>query len=532
MKKMLCFIAFASILWSCKKDPPPAPVASPGVTLVSTAPPTKTVAPPKDSVVFGPYNLTVTDLPGFTLNQLIISFTGATDLSGLKNLRFTILDGTTEKFTSLTQPTIGPVNQPWNFYPAFPLPTNHTYTIIIMADAVDANMRASIGVKLEVIYSWQGGTMLSTGVKTGPTVSFVTASVISSVSGSTPASTNVVANQKVETLAFTLTSLGQPATVTGIDVTVPDATAVQTAELYSGPNLLGTAPFTGNTAKITGNAPLQQDTMQTYSVKLVLKPVTSEAQSSVNIKTAVTKVTYRTPNGQVKVNDTVRVGNSMYSYKSLPTVRRNSLTSVIDTTQQISLIQYEIDAAPQGAIGTKQVAFDILLSDITGNGASNDTLSIDSLALYNGTSVITNGIFTNAAGQPITSLTESDTKLFFTVTSGNHEIIIPAGTTAKFTLKGRPHGFKHPNDGDLIRTALAADLSPVPVGYRYVNRGTTGAYAKLYSSAPSNSGAVLAHFLWSDLSAVAHSAAFTASTPDYYSGYSIAIPTSAQVISQ
>jgi hypothetical protein len=313
---------------------------------------------------------------------------------------------------------------------------------------------------------------------------------------------------------------------------MPNGSVVSQVKLYNGATHIGSGTVTGNTVRVTTDVVLPKDTAVTLTAKLVLKPITNESQSGVSNKLTLTKIGYQTNNGNSKTVSTSLSGNDVVSYKALFSMKRIPFSGVIDTTQQQTLYEGEITTYGD-AVGFKQFGFNVLLSDIVGSGAFQDTIYVDSLAFFFGSNQVLNGVFLNALGQPITMITEADTKIYFVITSGAHELIVPAGQSIRFKLKGRAHGLKHPSDGDLVKVALAPDLTPVPAGYKFANRGAAGANMKLYNSPLSSGSAVPINIGWTDFSAgSAHSAAYTTSSGDFYSSYGFDVATDAQVLSQ
>ncbi len=200
-----------------------------------------------------------------------------------------------------------------------------------------------------------------------------------------------------------------------------------------------------------------------------------------------------------------------------PSFNAESLPGVITDSTQTETYKHSATSPLNGATGYKQFAYGIVFGD----SGSNDTLSLINLKFFeNGVDVTNKVKFSNAAGAAITMLTESDTKLFVTYTAGIGESIVLAGATTEYVLEAMHAGFHHPNDGDGFNIQLLSDQNPVQQNFLYVNPGTTGVQAKLYSSVAPNGSAVVSNRIWTDFSAgTVHSGLFTLSSNDWKNSY-------------
>ncbi len=151
----------------------------------------------------------------------------------------------------------------------------------------------------------------------------------------------------------------------------------------------------------------------------------------------------------------------------------------------------------------KQVAYDIQYSNPT-----NDTGATQLKFYKNGNDITNRGVFTNASGVIITILRKSDTKVFFTFTTGGGEDTAVGLNTYDIYWKDKtfePYGVEFLTDTDL------------PTGFYFVNAGTTGSNAKLYSSKTASSSAQVFNFIWSFFSHP-HSGLTPFSTNDWRNG--------------
>jgi hypothetical protein len=531
MKKTSILFFFASLLFAaCNKGDKEVVVPTTTVsTLSKSSKPDEMLVPPKTSFVFGDYVYHVgTDNKGTTKISLFI--TASFGVDKIKDVVLTMKNKDSVDVIVPASNSYVSNNPSITFLQPLVLDPGD-YVISYKGSILDPTVVGELKTRLEV-------STVSSAIPLkadGQVMTFIVPKMVTVTDQNNPSGV-VAANQVVNTLNFTATAMGTALPVPSVDVRVEDMTLVQEIKILQGTAVVGTKSFSGVSGAQTLTIPvtgvnLAKDDSKSFTVQLNLKPITAASQSESNIKTTLVKLNYQLPNGDVRSTTTQHAGNDILVYKTILSGQRVAVSSLIDTTQKQDLYRLDITADPKGDGSIKSVAYDVLLNDIT-SGANEDTIRISDLEMRYGGVAVTNGTFTNANGQPITVITESDTKIYFTFTSGTQKAVIPAGTTVPFVLRGRLSGLKHAGDGDNVVIKLATDATPAPSGFRYVNRGTSGSNAKLHSSPFPSSGAVNANIILSDNSDPNSQSIFGASTADHFNSARFSFPTSQQVLYQ
>jgi hypothetical protein len=341
-------------------------------------------------------------------------------------------------------------------------------------------------------------------------------SIETTVNTGTPVTQNAVGGQEVEVLRYDLRSIGGNNTVTEQGFrfdNVLTPTIIQ-AKVYGGSSLVGSATISGQTAVVSINAVIPENAVTTYSLRLPVGAVSSDF-SRTNIKATLDYVKYTSASGEVKTNQMDRAGNDIFVFKSIPTVAHQPLSGVIIDSTEADGYKVAISAPSSGAVALKTISFPIIFAD---NG-TNDTLRLLPKLMVNGTGVNAQGVWTRQNGDTTSVIGEGDTQMTFTFTTGIGEVTIPAGSSITITLRLFRLGFKHPFDGDGFSVGFAVDQTSIDPTYKFLNKGSSGWNAKLFSSSVQSGGAVVANFVWSDKSTISHSALFGLSSNDWSSGY-------------
>ncbi len=369
---------------------------------------------------------------------------------------------------------------------------NRTYKVYVFITSPTV-VTGTLTVKLGIGKS--GGTNT---VVLGQATTFVVANVTTGLNTATPATDLVSGNQDVETNRFDVTATGIESQLHKVFVKVADPTIVESAKIYEGTTLLGQATFSGNSATVSVQSVLPKDVTKTFAVVLNLKPVGNN-QSGTNIKTSVSIQT-RNANGDVKNNDTLRTGNDIYVFKAVPTVVVDQLTGTMTNGVRRDVFSVSITVPSQGSVALKQIGLPLVFAD---NG-SNDTLLLTQVqTAFAGLDVTSMMRISKSNGDTTSIFTEAESLMYITATASPGELIVPAGTTRKLVISLIRQGFD-PSEGDGFSIKLGEDVTQS--SYRFLNAGTAGFHAKLYSSAtPANAGATPFHFIWSDMSSSNHS---------------------------
>ncbi len=536
MKKLLITsLCTAGIFSACsKKDYGVAPsiptvVVIPSLKKDSTVPDRTIQAPKADTVLYsGIFDVGSANGLVVTGAKMNFSYSGAfTPADDLQNVYFVIKDGTTEVYRSEKKTTVANGENSFNQLSKNLLRTK-SYSVEVRADVLSSatdgtgvDDQCTIGFYM--IY--QSGEVYgdqNTGWKTGQRIKFSnvpvnpSSTVQTSVDVSTPVSATITGSQEIELLRTKIKSTGGTSIIDEQAFLVSDVDAsavVSSIKVYDGATLVGTGSVSGQSAVVSMNVNVPDNTTKTFTVKAILGTITVNASSS-NLKLTLDNVSYRDPSGTIKNNDTNRVGNSFVLLKAKQTITSiplpgNLQNGVLKDGNKISIL------SEGGNTATKQLTYKITLTD---NGTHLDTLSYKNLYLKVNGVTMTNVRFTNSSGQVIDSIGPGDAFVRVTFVTGDHEYVNPVGVAVEYVLGGRFTGFNHQStDGDVGSIELVTTDTPLPSSaYKYVNSGVSpnNLSAKMWTSATASGGAVLRNYIWSDISAPGHSFAFGSGTGD------------------
>ncbi len=417
----------------------------------------------------------------------------------------------------------------------YTLPAGQTIDVMVFADVASGMNSGTGSVTLEVDGTTANSAVSSnSSTVTSQTLTYTSGSLATSFDGS-PQNQIVSGNQSVFAGRFKLTSSYQNYTATvmrfktGSSLPISSATlkdAVTGATIATVPydNTNSYFNFTGLSVAIPASTSKKVDIYWNLSV-----PSATNSSTNVNTVATLDYVKYADPNGTETEDGTDRTGNETYVFKAVPVVTQVpvSSTAALINGATYDLYKFTVAAPTQGPVDVKQFKLDLNWSD---GGGNNDALELESLKLLKDGVDITSSVSivnstTGSTAESTNGVSEADSKVIVTW-DGATEDTISAGTTTTYTLRGVPQGF---NVTATVSTAAATDsvslgftpdASHQTAGYNYLNAGTTQTgVMKLYSSATANASAAAANLIWSDESAVAHSASTTAGTGDWSNSY-------------
>ena len=398
----------------------------------------------------------------------------------------------------------------------------------------------------------------SAGTVNGQTINFSSGSMTAAFA-STPQNQIVSGGQEVEIGRWKFTSAYQGYTIQELKIdpdknTSPGTSdnaedAIITLSVKDGSTVVATQSFnnvdsSGSTGGyyFTGlSIPVAASTSKTISVVATMTITSATAgNTGLRIIPALTYVKYMDPEGTVAtITDStgdLYEANSTYVYRTVPTLSKVDLSSSTLVNGAVKdLFSFKVTAPAQGDVYIKQFNVDVAWSD---GGGNDDTLEIESLKLYKDGVDITTSVTlreedTGASVESTTGITEGNTKIVVTW-DGITEDTITAGTSTTYTIRGTPDGFNETATvatfagSDSVAFSFNADTADVTFGNTtvdyigYINTDTladANGILKLYTSATAHANAEAAQMIWSDGSAVSHSASTTAGTNDWTNAY-------------
>lgn len=364
---------------------------------------------------------------------------------------------------------------------------------------------------------------------------------------STPQNQTVSGTQTVEIGRWKFLSSYQAFTITEIKID-PDVatTATSNAEdaitslvLKDGSTVLGTQSFNAiDTNGSTGgyfftglSIAIPASTTKTLTVDAILAtPSLTNGTSGLRVVPALTYTKYMNPEGTVTTSTTERDGNSTYVYMSVPALSlvSTSATNAFTNGQIVDLYKFKVTAPAQGEVNIKQFRVALSWSD---SAITANTLELESLKLLKDgsditSSVLIHGDFDGRTAESTEGVSEEDAYVIVTW-DGTTEDTIGAGLSTTYTIRGTPQQFgTGANEDDSVSLTFTMDADDVTfgstsvdfIGFINTDNATDGILA-LFTSATADTAAEEANLIWSDHSAVAHSASTTAGTGDWTNGY-------------
>lgn len=218
--------------------------------------------------------------------------------------------------------------------------------------------------------------------------------------------------------------------------------------------------------------------------------------------------------------DINQTANAMYVYKSYPVASHIPLTSaesqiVNNSSQTIYKFKIEPGGSPTSV---KQMKFDLTWTNLGAISGTSSSLALKNLKFFRGDTDISSLVnITDASGNEAESgnmpISMDDTAAGIVIGFINEEQI---SSPTSYSIKATPINFDSTaTSSDQISIKMVGDHSGHNGTKRYVYYNNVWKLAEQANG----SGATDYNFIWSDLSAVAHSASSGMSTNDWFNGY-------------
>lgn len=530
-------------------------VAAGGLTLSKDGSYTdQTVVAPLTAYKFGDFNLTANTTEAVNITAINVTLDEISSYQSNLYVKY----GT--KTTSV-KPSLSTALNSWSINETLAAGATIPIEVYMDANSTPTSGTATLTLDVDGTTVSSAATADSASTTTGQNVAF-SSGTFTAAFASTPQNQIVSGIQSVEVARFKFTSSYQEFTIqeVKIDPDIDDnggsdnaENIISSATLKDGSTVLATQSFNAvDTSGSTGafyftglNVKVPASTSKTLTVvmEFAIPSVTADT-SGLRIIPDLTYVKYINPSGSVSTisnSGGTNVANSTYVYRTVPTLTKNVLsgTTIINGAAQ-DLFSMKVAAPAQGDVAVKQFKVDVSWSD-GGAASPADALELESLLLYkDGTNITSSVTILRPDGQDITGttgITESSTaannKIIVTWLAGTEDTIND-GTSTTYTIRGTPQGFNITDastaaNTDSVALAFNADTADVTFGtgdsddldwIGFLNTDVTyTAIMRLYNVAAANASAEEAQLIWSDMSAVAHSASRTAGTGDWTNAY-------------
>jgi len=463
----------------------------------------RSLVSPVTAYKFGHFTLTGNSTEAVNLSEMKVQFTSATtNPAQLTNVYVVYGSKTGATKATVATTTNATTSEELTWAISEDLAKNETINVEVYGTLSSAITDGSLTCTAKFTGATKdSGTTIYTGATeatytTGQVMTLSSGTFAAAIDGDTPLTDLVQGNQTVTTAKFKFTATNDTYTIEEVKIEIPSAAAVvvQSIKLLDGTTVLGTlspdgsyqAHFTGLTVSVPAN------TEKVLTAQLVLGTISDDySQSGINLQTtlAITSVKYSDSNGTTLTDLPAADvdANSIYVYKSIPTVARVALTGTPINGNAMDLYEFTVSAPSTGSIGLYKVSLGLAWSSSTVNAPSLSTLKF-----YRGsTELTTDGIATTTTA----SATEAVTSVVYTFPSGE---TVAAGTSYTYTFRATPAGF----DGDLAAS----------------NADNLSIWLKEDTAYIANAAATVdKNFVWSDNSALSHAT----TTTDWTGGYKI-----------
>lgn len=435
------------------------------------------------------------------------------------------------------------------------VPKGTTKTLIATVDlntlssvAGSTTLRLNIAAATDVVAQDVDGNSISvSGTVTGPNHTVSGAGSLSVVAGSVTAETEariILTGKTDEVLAsYRFTAANEALKLTKVRIEVPASALeeVNSVSLWDGATkVTGDVTLTSGTPNyadfnsFTSDFVIPKDSSKTLTVKGNTGTISGGATSGTDVTATLSSTNFeaRGTNSNTVLSGTDLTGDpitgqTMVLRKTKLTLAEGAAPACSDSgcltngaSTKLHSFTATADANEDAAI--KQMIFDITLTD---NVGTNDTLTMGSFRLFrNGSDISSQVDIHNLAGATIEStntLGEGTSQAIVTFTDQD---LVAKGTTNTYELWATPGGYTSTIDNDAVKAVLNTDATAQTAGLTYlIDLDTTASEktaslgnllntSRLGTEGASATLATNAMFLWSDNSAVPHTASLVDST--------------------
>lgn len=456
---------------------------------------------PQTNYMLGSFVLTGNDIEDVNLNSLQVDFTGVDQFTVARLSDVYVKYGSK---TTTPKGTVIAVGNNWSI--TEPLAKNASMVIEVYGNVsnftADGNdtMISSLLVAGTTVNSGQSVSTNGAAVLVGQTITAVAGgTIVSAVDGTTPVSALVVAGSTTPVAAYKFTTTNDSYTLTEVVVKVgADAsTVVGNIILKDGATVLGTKPLAGTSATFSNLAvAVGANTSKTITAEIQLGNIGFGAGTSgADVRVSLDSFKASSSQGVESTEGTDRHGNSMYAYKSVPTITVPTWTiPALSNGAGLPIARFTV-TADTNPVAWKKFIFSVIKS-------SAPIITVPTLW------DVTGGANVQIAGTPaITTLGAANLAGSISFVADNEQTIA-SGTPKTYELRVTV--------GSSVQYDSVATNINQPSAYVAPTDYTTVA-------------ATTASFVWTDMSAQSHAVG----TLDWNNAYLVkTLPTSSQTLSR
>jgi hypothetical protein len=518
-------------------------VSTGGLSLAKyTAFPNYSYVVPQTAAKLAHYTLNANTSEDVNINTIQVDFTESGSFDGSSHITNAYVTYGAE--TTVTKSTVTDDDNDWSI--SYTLAAGETIDIVVYGDlSSSASDTVTCEVQVTGVTSSSGSTVYGNGTGTngtdevvGQTITITTGTFEAAFTGE-PLTQVVAGDQTITAVEYKFTAQVDSYTIRELKVRLPSGSsgAVQNAILKSedGSTTYATRPFdtTGaeanDTAYFTGldiDVPANDSIVLRVDLQLSTPAADSTATTGRDVKLTLYLVKHESSAGTLTSDTTPGAsnsnpaGNSIYVYKAYPTVVANNsgLGSTFVNGSETSLYQFKVTAV-NGDIAMKQLKFSVAWNEVT----TTPDLELESLKLFRGSTNLTSSVtIQDEDGTSLESTSgasDTTTSTIYVSWDSGLEETVAEGTTVTYTLKGTPQGFGSSTAGkDSVSLQLTGSESSADVR-NYLSDPSSGDGIYALAATQGATSGTATKFIWSDISAVIHSAADATSSNDWHSGY-------------
>jgi len=506
----------------------------------------QSVVPPLQKTKIADFTLSADTTEGININTLEVALNNV--ISSYATNLYVVAGSNT---TSI-MPTVQATNT-WSVN--YSLPAGQSMDISVYAD-INANAGGTGNVGLYVAgttassaQSVSAGTAGSTSSVQGQNIVFTTGSFTPAVDGSTPNPAIVSGGHQVVAGAFKFSSVYDSYTIQELRFTVNansnqanNSAALSDAVLMNGSTPLATATYDSadNYFRFTGlNLLVPVNTTQILTLSYDVSPSVSSTTSTsqVDVQPTLSYEKYMNSSGTVTTSSsTYATGNSVYVFKSIPTITKsssvgNSVTGVTNGTTT-NVYAWTVGADAKGPVTVKQLKLKLNWSVYSGH-----VPYLYAFTLYkDGVNVSSQVSISDDAGhnlQTQTAASGASSSSNYIIVTWTTEDTIAAGSTHTYVLQATAG-----NNGtsgwtsvasvvgaDSVAINMPSDASVNGATVKYINQTNATASGPVVLVTSAGGTPTSENLIWSDDSAVSHSSTTAAngsastSSGDWANGY-------------
>ena len=467
------------------------PPAGSFVVTKSTTYANQTVTIPQSAYKIGEYSLTLGSGDDYILSVLGLGI-NSSSTSLLSNIYIEYAGTTTQVVTSGKNelfwlsafPVSGGANLPIKIYATLP-------TTMISGDTITTQLILG-GVSLN-----SGDIVTSQENVFGQTITIATGSLTAALDASTPVSSLVVANSMPKVASYKFTASNDSYTITELTTTIADSSSVIELVFKDGATEIGRQTFSGTVATKTGlSIAIPSNANKVIDIYANLGAIgTGFGATGGNVGVSLIGYEKQSSNGiKTFVNTNGLAGNSMYAYKTKPTITNVALPNSVLNVGTMTVAKFTITADAGGTVAWRKLILNVASSTPSG------VIAVNNWAIYDSANESTplSGVVVTSTGSTVTfTSTAQDQEI-----SGSKTYVVKASFAGSGLVTGASH--------------TASILPTSGLGY-----AAPAAYATVT--------ATTATFIWSDEAVIGHDA----TTLDWNNDYLVKnIPTDSQTLTK